>query len=116
MWLTSCFRALGWDSNRNRASRAGRPSPIGPRRSFRPGLELLEARTVPSAYTITTNADSGLGSLRAAVDAANAHAGADVVRFDPSLAGQTVTLTSGELLITDDLNAPQRFYRAIQSP
>src|SRR5438309_11471621 len=69
---------------------------------FRPTLEALEGRAVPSVYHVTTNADSGPGSLRDAVVAANAHAGADQIVFDGGLAGHTITLTSGELLVTDD--------------
>lgn len=42
-----------------------------------------------------------LPSLRAAVEAANAHAGADTIRFAPSLASQTITLTRGQLTIAD---------------
>jgi hypothetical protein len=52
-------------------------------------------------YHVTTNADSGPGSLRDAIAAANTHPGADSIVFDGRQ--QTITLTSGELLITDDL-------------
>src|SRR5262249_3611761 len=45
--------------------------------------------------------DSGAGSLRA--DIAAAHSG-DRIVFDPSLNGQTITLTSGELLINQSLS------------
>ena len=47
-------------------------------------------------------ADSGPGSLRAAITAANTHPGADVIAFAHGLRG-TVALTSGELGITDAL-------------
>jgi hypothetical protein len=52
----------------------------------------------PAAATIivTTTADSGPGSLRQAL--ADAHDG-DAIGFDPGLNGQTITLTSGELVI-----------------
>ena len=53
---------------------------------------------------MTNTNDSGAGSLRAAIDLANSTAGVDTITFDPSLSGGTITLTSGELLITDDLN------------
>src|SRR5579859_2565387 len=65
-------------------------------------VERLEDRTVPSTFTVQNLADSGPGSLRAAVTAANAHPGADVIAFTPGLRG-TVALTSGELGITDAL-------------
>jgi hypothetical protein len=62
----------------------------------------LEDRIVLSTFTVGNLADSGLGSLRAAITAANTNAGADVVAFTHGLRG-TVALTSGELSITDDL-------------
>ncbi len=67
---------------------------------FHPRLELLEDRVTPSVLTVTTNADSGAGSLRAALAAS--HAG-ETIRFASSLAGQTIHLTSGELAITHNL-------------
>jgi hypothetical protein len=55
-------------------------------------FDRLEDRTAPAVFTVTTTADSGPGSLRQAVGFANADAAADTIAFDPSLAGQTVTL------------------------
>src|SRR5262249_45950677 len=46
--------------------------------------------------------DTGAGSLRQAVQDANSAAGADVISFNAGLTG-TLTLTSGQLHITDDL-------------
>jgi hypothetical protein len=63
---------------------------------------LLEDRTVPSTSTVLNLADAGAGSLRQAVLAADASAGADTIAFTSGLSG-TVTLTSGEISITDDL-------------
>lgn len=61
---------------------------------------------VPAAqaatYTVTSLADSGAGSLRAAIVSANAATGADSITFQPGLTG-TITLSSGELLISDSL-------------
>src|SRR5438094_624309 len=55
MWLTSLRR----------------PAKRGPGgRPFRPRLELLEGRDVPSTLTVTNNHDSGAGSLRATIAAA----------------------------------------------
>src|SRR5262245_46241909 len=48
-----------------------RPTP--PRR-FRPRLEVLEDRALPSTFTVLNLADSGAGSLRAAILAANSPA------------------------------------------
>ncbi|MGL5195500.1 MAG: choice-of-anchor Q domain-containing protein, partial [Chroococcales cyanobacterium] len=58
--------------------------------------------------TVTNANDSGAGSLRNAI--ASAQAG-DTILFDPTLANQTITLTSGQLsinknLIIDGTNAP----------
>ena len=49
---------------------------------------------------IVNNADSGSGSLRYAL--AHTTAGSTIT-FDPSLSGQTITLTSGELLLSQNL-------------
>lgn len=63
----------------------------------RPQLEVLEARVVPSTLTVTSTADSGTGSLRAEIAAAQ---NGDTIVFDPSLSGQTVSLSSGPLAIS----------------
>ena len=42
-------------------------------------------------------------SLREAIELTNANPGADTIAFAASLAGSTITLTLGELTITDDL-------------
>src|SRR5947209_7816585 len=64
-------------------------------------LELLEGRTLPSTLTVLNNADNGDGSLRALLASAGS---GDAIRFDPSLAGQTITLTSGELVLNKSLD------------
>ena len=66
-------------------------------------VERLEDRTVPSTFTVHNLADSGPGSLRQAVLDANANPGADLIRFARAARDGTITLTSGELSITDDL-------------
>ncbi|MEQ9235281.1 DUF4114 domain-containing protein [Coleofasciculus sp. E2-BRE-01] len=53
-----------------------------------------------TTITVTSAADSGAGSLRAAI--AQAQAG-DTIQFDSSLANQTITLTSGQLEVDKDL-------------
>jgi hypothetical protein len=73
------------------ARRVGRPRP------FRPRLEALEDRHLPS--TVVNLNDSGDGSLRQAI--LDTPAGG-TVDFDPSLSG-TIALTSGGLAITKDL-------------
>jgi uncharacterized protein (TIGR03118 family) len=66
-----------------------------------PRLEFLEDRTVPSTLTVTSAADSGAGSLRAVIAAAQS---GDQIVFDHHLRGQTITLTSGELTIAKSLD------------
>jgi hypothetical protein len=70
------------------------------RRAFVPRLEVLEDRALPSTFTVTNLLDSGPGSLRAAVTAANANPGPDSINFATT---GTITLTSGQLDITDSL-------------
>lgn len=72
------------------------------RRITRPLLLQLEDRNLLSTITVSNLADSGNGSLRAAITAANALSGADTIVFAPALSG-TIHLTSGQLNITDDL-------------
>src|SRR5262249_4546764 len=85
-------------STRSRSSDGLQIRPTAPR--FRPRLEALEDRWLPSTLTVMNNQDSGPGSLRADIAAANP---GDTINFAPSLAGQTITLTSGELSITKGL-------------
>jgi hypothetical protein len=66
-------------------------------------LEAPGARIVPSTFQVTILADSGPGSLRAAVAQANAHRGADAIVFDDGLVAGTISLTGGEIDVTDDL-------------
>src|SRR5262245_13151846 len=94
MWFSS------WLRNRRRSRPSGRASTRGARGHFRPRLEALEGRDVPSTLTVTNNLDSGKGSLRYEIAHANKNTTID---FAPSLSGQTITLTSGELDITTGL-------------
>jgi len=68
--------------------------------SYRPRFEILEDRWLPSTLTVTTANDQGLGSLRYAIALA---APGDTIDFAPTLAGQTIILTSGQLAIASDL-------------
>jgi hypothetical protein len=71
-------------------------------KTWRLAVEPLEDRSLPSTFTVMNLADSGDGSLRAAIAAAEANAGADVIDFANPPHG-TIALTTGELLVTDDL-------------
>jgi hypothetical protein len=75
-------------------------------RKARLKLTALETREVPAVFTVTNLLDSGPGTLRAAIGAANAAPGADLVRFQlPAVTTviPQITLTTGEIAITDGL-------------
>jgi hypothetical protein len=65
-------------------------------------LLTLVAPARAADYWVTNLYDGGPGSLRQAIADANALAGADVIRFTNSLAGQ-ISLTNGQLLITGEV-------------
>ena len=51
------------------------------RRRFRPRLEALEDRNLLNTYLVTSTADALAGTLRQAILDANAHPGADTIKF-----------------------------------
>jgi hypothetical protein len=53
-----------------------------------------------SIITVMSTADSGQGSFREAIALAQA---GDTIQFDPTLANQTITLTSGQLTVNKNL-------------
>jgi len=65
-------------------------------------LTTATKRVSAANFTVTNLDDSGDGSLRQAILDANANPGADTIDFQDELSG-TITLTTGELQITDDL-------------
>jgi hypothetical protein len=77
-----------------------RSTKVRPAWRWRPQLEALEERWMPSTLTVTNIKDSGAGSLRAEIAAARK---GDTIVFASSLDGQTITLTSGQLLINNNL-------------
>src|SRR5882757_2506573 len=64
------------------------------RTTFRPRLESLETRLTPATFTVSSVADSGEGSLRAAITSVNADTTPDEIDF--SVAG-VIQLTSAAL-------------------
>jgi hypothetical protein len=78
----------------SRSTPARKPVP-----RFRPQLQTLECRDVPSTLTVMNNQDSGAGSLRAQIAAANP---GDTINF-AGLNGQTILLTSDQLFINKSL-------------
>ena len=67
-----------------------------------PSAESLEDRALLATFTVSSLADSGAGSLRDAVAQANSQGGADIINFDDSVAGQTITIVS-PMEISSDL-------------
>jgi hypothetical protein len=96
-----------WLRNWKRSAPATRRrAPASPRQraGFRPRLEALEDRWLPSTLTVTSTSDGSAGSLRAEITAAQS---GDTIVFSPKLfrSGRTatITLTSGELDLTKNL-------------
>ena len=106
LWLTTLNRRLRNQCSRSRYSRRhqrhGAYTPSAQALVSRNVIESLEHRTLLTAFTVVNTDDSGAGSLRDAIEQANASAGADTISFDAALAGETIVLTT-ELQITDDL-------------
>jgi hypothetical protein len=79
------------------------------RPTFRPRLETFESRLTPTTYTVSSLADSGPGSLRAAITSVNGDTTGDEIDF--SVAG-VIQLTSSALpaltngVIIDGTTAP----------
>jgi hypothetical protein len=94
----SWFHWLRRSFAQQRATRTRRTS--RPRQSFVSQLLVLEARTVLSVLTVMNNADSGAGSLRDTIAAAQS---GDTIVFDSSLAFQRITLTSGPIALNSNL-------------
>ena len=90
-WLRAQSRPKHLTKNRRNSKR----SPFSV-----PQLDLLEDRTVLSVLTVLNNADSGAGSLRDTLAAAQS---GDTIVFDPSLAHETITLSSGPLALSNNL-------------
>jgi hypothetical protein len=96
-WVPRLVRSISW-----RAAHAGACRHAYGQR-FRPAVEQLEDRTVPSSLVVTTGSDATTHtgfSLRDAIAQANTAAAAgtsDTITFDASLAGSTITLAQGQL-------------------
>jgi|GEM_PF-2965824 len=82
------------DSRLSRAVERSRP---------RLAVENLEGRLLMSTYMVTTNADSGAGSLRDAISLANGHAGADSIQFNLPAGQTSIAVSSALPAITDAL-------------
>jgi parallel beta-helix repeat protein len=83
------------------APRPVRHRPTRPKTS-RLSVETLDDRTLPSAFTVTTNANDGPGSLRQAILDSNANPGPDTIGFNIGGGGvQTIQPTAALPEITD---------------
>jgi hypothetical protein len=102
MQLFSWLHKRMTSESQPRRTPARKPTP-----RFRPQLEALEDRLVPSTLTVTNNLDTGVagdGSLRGEIAAAKSN---DTIVFDTSLSGQSINLYTnaavGELVINKNL-------------
>lgn len=95
--LDSLKNNLAADGNARRARRRranqARKQPLAAQQ------EALEARQLLSAIQVTSNADSGVGSLREAIATANANKEADTITFASGVT--SITLTGGELVLSE---------------
>jgi len=70
-------------------------------------IEVLESRIAPSIFIVTSLADSGAGTLRAALALADSHPGPDTIIFHlpapPVHSENIITLTSGSLTSQGDV-------------
>jgi hypothetical protein len=84
MWFTSWLRECQPSAARKYSRR-----PSGKRRRFRPGLDALDSRVVPSTLTVTSNLGFGPGTLRTEIGIATS---GDTIVFDQQLRGQTIDI------------------------
>ncbi len=80
------------------------PRSVSRRRTFRLNLEALEGRLLPATYTVINPSDcstAGCGSLRQAINDANANTGPDTINFSIGSGVQTITPLSALPAITD---------------
>ena len=77
------------------------------RASRNPGIESLEGRVVPSTIPVTSLADAGPSTLRAAITQANLDTAQDTITFNPSVRG-TIALVSAlpDLSTAIDIEGP----------
>src|SRR5947209_16982329 len=95
-WLPVIARQFGRSPKQRRPAVGHRPA------RWRPRLEVLEDRFVPSTLTVTSAADDGTsGTLRAVIGAASP--GSTIV-FDHRLDGKTIALTRGQMNLNKNLD------------
>jgi predicted outer membrane repeat protein len=101
MSFTSWVRNLRSARPLGRAYRNRRQAPpLRAATRFRPRLEVLEDRTVPSTFNVTTTLDGVAGSLRQAVLAADASPGTNTINVPAGTYTLTQGGTAGDLEVT----------------
>ena len=93
-WL--CGNRRAHSSSRGRHQASG-PQPV----RFHPVIEVLEGRDLPSTFVVSINADSGTGSLRAAILSANDQPGLSTIDFSIGSGLQAIELASPLPVITE---------------
>jgi hypothetical protein len=92
MWFSS------WLGKRPRSAPVGQRHALSRKRSsFRPRLEALEGRWLPSTFVVTNTNDGGAGSLRQAILDSNGTAGTNTIDFNIPGAGVQVIQPLSEL-------------------
>ena len=111
-YLTWLGERIGADRTARRGQQRVRHFPSKPAPRFRPQLEALEDRCVPSTFAVTSTDDNAaeVGTLRYAVDHA---VNGDTILITPALHGNPIVLTQGELFLNQSVtiesvgNAPE---------
>ena len=67
------------------------------RRRYQPSVDAVESRLLLSTFTVTSTADSGPGTLRYAINEANAEGGSNTIAFDIPGSGPQVISPMSEL-------------------
>ena len=97
----ACLEGLFQLAGSRHGTLAWGAAPMARHKRFRPALEALEDRALPSTLTVVNLDDAGAGSLR--YELSQAQSG-DTIVFDNRLSGGTITLTSGELQVDKSLD------------
>src|SRR5437762_940078 len=92
--------SVPFDSTTLRASRGAARK----RTVTRAALEALESRRLLTTFPVTTSTDGVAGSLRAAIIAANANAGPDIVTVPAGTYTLTITGANEDACATGDLD------------
>src|SRR5438105_616173 len=104
MWFSSWIRKLGSVPGLPQA-RPGRRAPYQRAVArYRPRLEALEDRLVPSTINVTTTADGVPGSLRAAIIQANSSHGHDTIIVPAGTYTLTLAGANEDYAATGDLD------------